>query len=224
MVKSLETIRQTIVNCAEKTEYDHRLLMPDKVKQMFPHMLEPEQLQYSRFKFAVAFVLDPDTIYEVGVGWGVSLNAFHAGNPGSAIHGIDSGEMGVDPYEVAFECNCANMNEITVERASSNNLPKFDHPAGPIDLIHIDGGHGLEHKADDLVKAFEARPEWILVDDMSNVMVAAGTFAGIYRAAANSTPADALQMMYFGDSHTGNLLIHVERKAPEYRGLKIERT
>ena len=97
-------------------------------------------------------------------------------------------------------------------------MPEFLHPNGDIDLLHIDGGHELNHKAADVVKAFGARPEWILVDDVHDVMVAAGTFAGIYKASANG-----LQMLYFENSHTGNPLIHVKRRAPEYRNLLLER-
>ena len=82
------------------SKYDHRILMPEKVKQMFPHMLEDCQLQYARFKLAIAEVLKPQRILEVGVGWGVSACAFYRGNSSAHFIGIDNGEMGVLPTEV----------------------------------------------------------------------------------------------------------------------------
>jgi hypothetical protein len=201
----MAALRARLVEATDQSTWNHRPFMSEQVKHMFPHMLEDEQLQYARFKLAVAKVLQPRTIYEVGIGWGVSCTAFMAGKPDALFFGIDNGEMGVDPGSVTYF-------PIKHQVIASDQLPAFVHPDGQIDLIHIDGGHNREQKARDIVKAFEARPEWILVDDVHDVMVAAGTFDGIWKAAANG-----LSMLYFENSHTGNLLIHAARKAPEYR-------
>jgi predicted O-methyltransferase YrrM len=203
----MESLRAQLVAAADRSDYDHRLLLAEVVETRFPHMLEPEQLRYARFKRAVAEVLKPATIYEVGIGWGVSALAFLNGYPRTHFFGIDNAEMGIHPAEALFDCDESHYQVI-----DSDELPAFVHPAGPIELLHIDGGHGRDHKARDIVKALEARPEWILVDDVQDVMVAAGTFDGLYRAAKNS-----LSMLYFENSHTGNLLIHVNRQEPEYR-------
>lgn len=186
--------------------------MHPEVSAAFPHMLDSCQLQYARFKYAVAAVLCPRTVYEVGVGWGVSALAFHNGCPSSHFFGIDNGDM----HPNAISTGSIQLRTRTVDSA---DLAEFIHPDGPIDLLHIDGGHGLEHKAADIVKALNAKPEWLLVDDINNVMVAAGTFAGLYRA--HRCPD--LAMIYIGDAHTGNLLIHVDRQEPECRGLRIDR-
>lgn len=198
----LEGLRAAIMQTTNESLYDHRGGIPVHVRSMFPHMMEDNQLQYARFKMAVAEVLKPKNIYEVGTGWGVSAKAFSVGNPDALIHGIDNAEMGVPPMDVMFD-----IPNATYEYADTDNLTAFVHPAGPIDLIHIDGGHGRAHKARDIVKALQARPSWILVDDIHDVMVSAGTFDGLYQAAANP-----LRMLCFENSHTGNLLIWANRR------------
>ena len=208
----LTKLRARIMSICENSQYDHRNYMPSVIGEKFPHMLEENQVRYARFKLAVAQALQPKTIYEVGVGWGVSALAMMAGCPSAGFYGIDNVDMGVDP-------SLAVNASLRTERVDSASLQEFVHPDGPIDLIHIDGGHGLEHKADDIVRALRSKPEWILVDDMRNVMVAAGTFAGLYRA--HDCPD--IHMLYFENSHTGNLLIHADRDKLENRGLEIKR-
>jgi predicted O-methyltransferase YrrM len=195
---------------ANASLYDHRPWLASAVSEAFPHLLDEMQLQYARFKLAVARVLKPATIYEVGVGWGVSAQAFLAGWP-AKFYGIDNGQMGIDPNEAVL-----HHRLLPCVIADSLALPAFVHPDGPIDLIHIDGGHGIANKVSDIVKALESQPEWLLIDDVHDVMVASGTFAGLYKASANG-----LKMLYFENSHTGNLLVHVKRQAPEYRPLEI---
>jgi predicted O-methyltransferase YrrM len=204
--RMVEAVRGRIVQAMEVSCYDHRPLLTEAVKAAFPHMLETNQLDYARFKLAVAKVLKPRTILEIGVGWGVSANAFLVGHPAAELHGIDNGEMGVEPGSVLVVAGA------TWTIADTAKLERFEHPSGQIDLIHIDGGHGRLHKADDMVKALQARPEWILVDDINDVMVAAGAFDGLYKAARN--PLDAT---IFNDTHTGNLLIYVGRAEAENR-------
>lgn len=210
----LSSIRSAIVTACEKSIYDHRVLMPKFVGEQFPHMLEDCQVKYARFKRAIVEVLRPKTVYEVGVGWGVSANAFYDGDPSIEFFGIDNGEMGIEPHKV-LPLAAGYVIQDTSE------LNYFSMPSGkPIDLLHIDGGHGLEHKAEDIVRALRSKPEWILVDDIRNVMVAAGTFAGLY--IAHDCPD--IHMLYFENSHTGNLLIHADRDKIENRGLTIQRT
>lgn len=201
----LEEVRNLIMLETAKSNYDHRPTMPDRVKQLFPHMLERDQLQYARFKRAVTKVLQPESLVEIGTGWGVSARAFLDGHPDLRFHGIDNGEMGVPPEEVLGDLIGPKVTLETVETDALASLT----PAGwsEVDLIHIDGGHGREQKARDIVKALQSRPTWILVDDIHDVMVAAGTFDGLYRAAANP-----LRMLSFENSHTGNLLIFANQR------------
>lgn len=185
--------------------------MPDSVKQAFPHMIEDNQLIYSRFKLAVAQVLKPRTIFETGIGWGVSARAFLVGYPDTQYYGIDSGVMGVPPDVVL-----PLQSNVQWQGADLNSIAAYKHPAGNIDLIHIDGDHSYNGKTADVIKALEARPEWILIDDMHDCLVAAGTYRGLYKAAKNY-----LHMIYFENSGTDSLLIHVGRLEPEYRELPI---
>jgi hypothetical protein len=234
-------LRNKINLIAEITDYDHREHMQPDIAARFPHMMADEQLIYSRFKYAVAHVLKPKLIFDIGTGWGVSALAFKAGYQESAILSIDNGESGIDPQHAV---TCAKgealrtadlytgcevhyrSHDINVGICDSSSLtsftwnPAYEGDSQTFDLIYVDGGHGLEHKASDIVKAIEARPEWILVDDMQNVMVAAGTFAGLYM----SSFVD-VEMMYFNghESLTGNLLIHAKRMEPTYRRLEVKR-
>lgn len=205
-------LRKRITLLASVSNYDHRPFMHESIWRKYPHTLDEEQLIYSRFKWAVAQVLKPASIYEVGVGWGISALAFKAGYPETDFYGIDNFEAGIHP-------RLAVNQQLDVTIDDSSQMTCFDHPrTNSVDLIHIDGGHGLEHKAADIVRAVRSRPEWILVDDIHDVMVAAGTFAGLYQACHN-----APKMLMFEYSHTGNLLIHINHKEPEFRGLRIER-
>lgn len=215
----MATLYERIMKTANESQYDHRPNMRPEIQQAFPHMMHDYQMQYSRFKLAVAEVLQPKTILELGVGWGVSAQAFFEGCPNASFLGLDNGQM-MKEYGLPEDPNWAvnYRSSLPCVLRNTESTLVFTHPSGPIDLLHIDGGHGLENKARDLVKAFEARPEWILVDDFHDVMVAAGTMAGVYMAAANS-----LHMLYFPNSHTGNLLIHSARKPVTRRGLEIRR-
>lgn len=208
----MEVLRKQIMDVTNASTYDHRPLMTPEVCERFPHMLEDCQLQYARFKLAITEVLKPRTIFEVGVGWGVSALAFKAGFPDCGYFGIDNGEMGYDSTIDGIGCSNGFRVFLPVHIVESDSLETFIHPSGQIDLIHIDGGHGRAQKARDMVKAFNASPEWILVDDFHDVMVMAGTADGIWQASANG-----LEMLYFENSHTGSLLIHAGRRAPEYR-------
>lgn len=210
----LKNLRFQIDLEMRQSTYDHKLLMPQSIKDKFPHMIEDNQLIYSRFKYAVAKVLGPTRIYEVGVGWGVAAKAFIEGYPETDFYGIDTGEMGVDPaYAMLY-----SDGDWQTAIADSNDISAFTHPRGSIDLLHLDGGHGIQNKINDIVKAIEARPQWLLIDDIHNVQVAAGVFAGLYKAHA----CPDISMLMFEHSHTGNLLIHTAGKEPAYRELEIK--
>jgi hypothetical protein len=210
----LEKLRLRIMAEAHGSRYDHRPLLTEEVRAKWPHMLLENQLQYARFKLAAAKHLTLDAgrainIFEVGVGWGVSARAMIAGAAeagyGCSFAGIDNEEMGIDVHATL-------PGTAMYRKIASDELPRFEHPHGAIDLLHLDGGHGYEQKQRDVIKALQARPEWLMIDDVHDVMVARGTFEGFWRAAANP-----LKMLLFENSHTCSLLLHVRGLAPEIR-------
>jgi len=144
----------------------------------------------------VARFLAPKTIYEVGVGWGISGKAMLEGAPGALYVGIDNAEMGVDPRD-AMASDGYRRCEVFV--ADSDLFAEFPR----VDLLHLDGGHGREQKARDVVKAVRSGSQWLLCDDAHDPMVAAGIFDGLYECWKGSIP-----MIYFENSHSGSLLIH----------------
>ncbi len=206
-------LRDKIMDATNISTYDHRLSMSPDMLSRFPHMAEEDVLQYARFKEAVARVLLPRTVYEVGVGYGIAAKAFLEGAPNTRYFGIDNVLMGVDPGE-ALDHNPLLPYRIV----DSSVLSSFVHPDGDIDLIHVDAAHDMDSAVNDVEKALQARPEWLLVDDVHNVTVAAGTFTAFYRM-----HQPELEMMYFENSHTGSLLAHIRHRAPENRSMIIEK-
>lgn len=207
----VESIRQRIMDVAESLTWDYRDTLPQEVGDKYPHVLHPYHVRYGRFKAAVAQVLKPSTIFETGIGWGIAATAFLHGCPDAHYYGIDNGDIGLDMANVLSPIRPGSKVE-WAKRSSREYLTSFTHPGGAIDLIHIDGGHGFDDKLHDVTMAFNARPEWILMDDCHDVMVLKGTADGIWKAGANG-----LKMIYFENSHTGSLLIHARRKEPASR-------
>lgn len=200
-------LRDEIMDITNASTYDHRPFMDNRIAVEFPHMLWDDNLQYARFAAALAEVLKPATIYEVGIGYGITAKAFLAGYPDTKYFGIDNMCMGVHP-DVAL----GGDSRLKYQIVDSRNLSTFVHPDGPIDLMHIDADHHMTMAIDDIVKGMHARPEWLLIDDAHNVSVATAAMIALYR-----THVPELHMMYFENSHTGRLLIHAQRQYPQNR-------
>ena len=193
-----DRIRRVQSTCS----YDYRLHLPPSILTVFPHINEGYHVVYGRNRLAVAAILRPTNIYEVGIGWGISARAFMTGYPSAHYFGIDTGEMGVNPAEALSgtygQC----------ETLDSYSLAAFVHPNGPIDLVHIDGNHERSHKKSDVRKAIASGAEWMLVDDMHNQQVAAGTFDAFYDAWDGS----CISMVCMENSHTGGMLFHINNR------------
>lgn len=190
-----DRIRRVQAECT----YDYRKDIDPSILAEFPHINEDYHVVYGKNKYAVARVLRPTTIYEVGIGWGLSARAFLYGWPWTTYFGIDNGAIGVNVLKAISWSS--GLYQIT----DSDALEKFVHPYGRIDLIHIDGCHERAHKKRDVVKALQSGAEWLLVDDMHNQQVAAGTFDAFYEAWDGS----CIPMVCMENSHTGGMLFHI---------------
>lgn len=195
-----DRIRRAQADCY----YDYRKYIDPTILAEFPHVGQDYHVAYGRNKAAVAVVLQPMNIYEVGIGWGISARAFLAGSPGAAYFGIDNGELCPDPRKVLPDGGKLQPTPL-YQIIDSDAVGRFIHPYGKIDLIHIDGCHERQHKKRDIVKALQSGAEWLLVDDMHNQMVAAGVFDAFY----DIWDGTCIPMVCMENSHTGGMLFHI---------------
>ena len=158
-------------------------------------------------KFALATLLQPKTIFEIGVRAGYSAFAFLHAIPAASYLGIDAngdthgGFHGailharqlIAPFQ-------AEVREMTsAEFASRHDL----HPSQGYDLIHIDGDHSFSGCLFDLRLARELGFRHLLVDDTSgikDVREACDQFA--------AEQTEGLTQIEIHDGHHGTILFH----------------
>src|SRR5215813_1175664 len=156
----MRDLRRDIDRSCDVFSYDYRPSIPKSIAERFPHIMDSYCVYIGTIRYAIVRVLNVHTIYEVGIGWGIAARAFLAANPDARYFGIDDESMGVSIAEALSGLETAQW-----KRCDSDEF-NFAHPAGPIDLIHIDGCHVREHEARDIVKAVQSGAKWMLIDDI----------------------------------------------------------
>jgi len=182
-------------------EYDHRPFLPERDRAFKYLMTEEYRRGYACFKYAVADVLKPKTIVEIGIGAGVGALAFMHAVPNSLYIGIDdNSKCRTDNWDftgfVEDWMKKLNFNYKFIIEDTKNIT---DIPYG--DLIHVDGSHTFDMAYNDVNLAIRSGAPWILVDDCRDRAVMAAAFACI-----NDTDAGH-SWSYFEDTWTGNLLL-----------------
>lgn len=150
-----------ILHAFKSSNYDFRdqAHPEDPLAELFD-----EWVDYYRMKWAIAKVLRPKTILEVGVRYGYSASAFLNASPEAHLVGIDADlpSFGGTPGAVDWaEKKLASKYDVTFIRDNSQNLSRF--PGETYDLIHVDGqqdGDGTFHDLN--LASMQAR--YILVD------------------------------------------------------------
>jgi SAM-dependent methyltransferase len=151
---------ETLLDTAATAEYDfrHSANPADPSKHLFD-----EWVPYYHLKWAIARVLKPRRILEIGVRFGYSAAAFLDACPDAAYLGIDNDSDSFGGHKGAIRwAKC-----ITQERnaqfliADSQQLEEF--PGGPYDLVHIDGQQDGVGSLRDLTKALH-KARYILFD------------------------------------------------------------
>lgn len=170
---TLHETRNQILSTARKTDWepDHEYSVFNQYDHSFYDSQRGDFLWKYRVLFAVAAVLKPETLTELGVGAGSSFDAFNAGNPIKDYTGYDL--FPVVEHESTKEnwSFLARASEVTGKRGVNARLVKGDlrnlKEVQGADLIFIDGGKGYRNSYRDLWLAFKAtpRPKFILVDD-----------------------------------------------------------
>ena len=166
---------------------------------------------YSRFKYAVARVLQPKSILEIGVRCGLAALAFLDACPNAEYYGIDSsdGEL----VQIGLKAIREKNPSAHFTHKDSQQIDSFSE----VDLIHIDGCHEHPSVAHDVILAIQSRSPWILCDDANDSKVMAGIFQALtvfpLRETARTPEGAIFSSMpvcywrHFSEAGTGNLLI-----------------
>jgi len=151
---------EEILSLAKEATYDFRKTAnpDDPLKHLFP-----EWVSYYRTKWAIARVLKPKTILEIGVRFGYSALAFLDAMPSARYTGIDIDTVlfGGSVGAIEWARNACKPFQADFVVGDSTKMERF--PGGTYDLVHIDGqqdGYGTMH---DLVLA-AGQGRYILVD------------------------------------------------------------
>lgn len=122
-----------------------------------------EWVDYYRLKFAIAKVVQPKSILEIGVRFGYSARSFLEASPSAKFVGIDldCDRFGGEPGALNWAQKILHGYNARFIVANSQKMQRF--PEGSYDLVHVDGqqdGIGTFH---DLRRAV-AQAKWVLLD------------------------------------------------------------
>ena len=149
-----------ILHYYRETDYDFRATACPT--DPLAHLFE-EWVSYYRLKAAIAAVLQPKSILEIGVRYGYSAAAFLHGSPNASYLGIDSDSdsYGGRSNAIAWARKILAGKPAEFLVANSQMMARF--PGSVYDLIHVDGqqdGDGTYH---DLELAVQ-QGRYVLVD------------------------------------------------------------
>lgn len=189
--------------------YDHRpFLHPGDTD--YAHKLTNEFCDgYARVKWAVAKVVQPRSICEIGVGGGLAALAFLDAAPDASYIGIDNcryeDDTGV-PLLGHVEEMFAKLNRKgRILRQDSQTMKELP---GEFDLVHVDGLHEFNGCRHDVAMALRSGAAWVLVDDARDSQVAAATFSAML-----AWRPGCCEWAMFEDSWTGSILIYTGSNA-----------
>jgi 2-polyprenyl-3-methyl-5-hydroxy-6-metoxy-1,4-benzoquinol methylase len=151
---------ESILTEAARTDFDFRPYANpgDPLISLFQ-----EWIPYYRLKFAIAKVLQPKAILEIGVRFGYSANAFLQAAPAAEFLGVDLDCDRFGGQQGALDWARKITSEFKAEFLVADTQAMDRFPGGIYDLIHVDGqqdGGGTFH---DLRRAVE-QTRWILLD------------------------------------------------------------
>lgn len=192
--------------------YDHRPFLPPVDTSLEIKKTEEFRVKYACFKYAVASVLQPKSICEIGVGSGIAARAFLSGSQVCDYLGIDNGH---DEEEMKYPFS-QHVKELLLSLTSHSGLVSFGkvdsqtlcalRPGLSYDFIHVDASHEFKSACHDLELAWDSKAKWILVDDCRDTTVASAVLTTL----AYKQPG-SIEWAYFEDTWTGNILINRER-------------
>jgi SAM-dependent methyltransferase len=151
---------QDMLHLASAATYDFRVTAcpHDPFKHIFA-----EWVPYYRLKWAIARVLQPRRILEIGVRFGYSAAAFLNACPGATYLGIDNDSDTYGGYKGAIQWARQITSGADADYLIADSQQLTEFPGGAYDLIHIDGQQDGGGSIQDLRKAL-GRAKYILVD------------------------------------------------------------
>jgi 2-polyprenyl-3-methyl-5-hydroxy-6-metoxy-1,4-benzoquinol methylase len=197
---------EEILKTAERSTYDFRETAhpEDPLRHLFP-----EWVPYYRMKWAIARVLQPDSILEIGVRFGYSALAFLNASPSARYVGIDldlptfGGSVGA----INWARKACRLYDAKFFIADSTKMERF--PGARYDLIHVDGQQDGAATTHDLTLA-ASQADCILLDgyfwSRSNLF-SASDFLYRYR--------DLIECSYVIPGYAGELLIKLRAQDPQ---------
>lgn len=156
-------------------------------------------------KFALAQVLKPQTIFEIGVRTGYSAWTFLRAVPNARYLGIDSNsdEHGGFRDAIKHARRLLAAYDTTILEMSSQEYSASDEVGklSGFDLIHIDGDHSFEGCLFDLQLAKQIGFRHLLVDDFAGI-------ADVRRACQEFADRQScrLTQLVIDDGHNGSVL------------------
>jgi 2-polyprenyl-3-methyl-5-hydroxy-6-metoxy-1,4-benzoquinol methylase len=190
-----------ILNIARESKYDFRetAFPEDPLEHLFP-----DWISYYKLKWAVARVLQPKSILEIGVGYGYSALAFLNASPSARYMGIDfeSPTFGATLEAINWARNACGQYHAEFVTATSTKTEQVLQER--YDLIHIDGRQIGERTMHDLLLA-SRQAEYILVGgyfSSRHSFLSMSEFLYRYR--------DLLELYYVIPGYTGELLVKMK--------------
>ncbi|MGC9973580.1 MAG: methyltransferase domain-containing protein [Bryobacteraceae bacterium] len=189
---------------ASRCSYDFRLSACPS--DPLAHLFE-EWVPYYRMKWAVAAVLQPSRILEIGVRFGYSAMAFLNACPSASYLGID---INADTYggcrdAVFWACRQLKHRKTDFLIADSQVFDQW--PGGPYDLIHVDGQQDGKGTIHDLRVALR-QANHVLLDGYlwtRQNFLAANEFVYLYR--------DLIESCFLIPGYAGDLIIRPKHEA-----------
>ncbi|WP_414584200.1 methyltransferase domain-containing protein [Scytonema sp. PCC 10023] len=149
-----------IIQQAKQTEYDFRKTAnPD---DPLGHLFH-EWVDYYKLKWAIAHVLKPASILEIGVRFGYSAAAFLNGNPAAHYVGIDLDTDSYGGVKGAIHWAEKITTEFSSEFLVADTQAMQRFPGDIYDLIHVDGQQDGDSSFHDLEVATK-QGRYVLVD------------------------------------------------------------
>lgn len=198
---SLVQVAERIRQLYRHLPYDHRPDLPERDRDYKYLLTEEFRRGYACFKYAVAQVIQPATICEIGVGAGCAALAFVTAAPRARYLGIDDGSK--DRYD-----NWSFMDFVRGklrEHGEHHEVMIQDsrtlEAAPMVDLFHVDGAHEYDVAYNDTRLAVQSDSAWILVDDTRDLVVASAALAALRDHSKHE-----YDWTHFEDTWTGSML------------------
>jgi len=134
---------------------------------------EDFRVNYCCFKYAVAKVLQPKTICEIGFGGGNAARAFLTACPDAHYLAIDNLQVEADRIPGSVTKTVAWLRELfpNIKLVVADTSELSDLPCEQYDLVHVDANHTYDYAKHDITMALRSGARFVLVNDIHDADV-----------------------------------------------------